>query len=375
MDPEPTGTEEELPVDAPLRRIVVLYRLLGWGWMMMLLLLTPGRDAAASRPVMIAAGLLVTGWTGATLWAAGSANQMRTRWFPIVDLAIALGVGAASTVAGATDLFHGGYPMSTLGVTAYRFGLRGAVAAAVALGAEQVVVHVVDERGVVPAAGSITFVVFAILLGWGFDALRRQERRRLAVQAELEQAHDQQIRHEERIHLANRLHDSVLQTLIALRRDADDPAQVRYLSRRQERDLRRTISEYRSSHDPSARAAIEAACDGVEDTYRIEVDAVVRGDALLEPAHQTVVEAAREALTNAAKHSGADRVDLYAEIHANRIAVFVRDRGVGFDTSEAGHHGGLAHSIHDRVAAVGGSTRVAAAPDGGTEVQLRWSAQ
>jgi signal transduction histidine kinase len=375
MEVAPTRGAEELPVDATLRRIVVLYRLLGWGWMIMLLMMTPGDDAGANRPVMIAAGVLATAWTAATLWAAGRANQVRTRWFPIVDLAIALVIGAASTVAGAKDLFHGGYPMSTLGVTAYRFGLRGALAASLILGTEQVIVHVVDDKGVVPAAGSITFVVFAILLGWGFDALRGQERRRLAMQAELEDAHDRQIRHEERINLANRLHDSVLQTLIALRRSADDPAQVRYLSRRQERDLRRTISEYRSSHDPSARAAVEAVCDGVEDIYRIEVDAVVRGDALLDAEHQAIVEAAHEALINAAKHAEVDRVDLYAEIAGDRMTVFVRDRGLGFDPDAAGHHGGLGHSIHNRVAAIGGSTAVAASPDGGTEVQIRWASQ
>ena len=41
--------------------------------------------------------------------------------------------------------------------------------------------------------------------------------------------------------------------------------------------------------------------------------------------------AAREAMMNAAKFAGGDEIDVYAEVGAERIEVFVRDRGVGFD--------------------------------------------
>lgn len=84
--------------------------------------------------------------------------------------------------------------------------------------------------------------------------------------------------------MANRLHDSVLQTLVVLRRDATDAPQVRYLARRQERELRRTIDEYRSPYDNSLRAALLSICGEVEDLYRVEVDAVIRGDAEMDSA-------------------------------------------------------------------------------------------
>ena len=36
-------------------------------------------------------------------------------------------------------------------------------------------------------------------------------------------------------------------------------------------------------------------------------------------------------MVNAAKHSGADKIDVYAEVDEERVEVFVRDRGKGFD--------------------------------------------
>ena len=51
---------------------------------------------------------------------------------------------------------------------------------------------------------------------------------------------------------------------------------------------------------------------------------------------QALVRAAREAMVNAAKHSGADKIDVYAEVDEDRVEVFVRDRGQGFDLDGGG---------------------------------------
>jgi signal transduction histidine kinase len=174
--------------------------------------------------------------------------------------------------------------------------------------------------------------------------------------------------------LANRLHDSVLQTLSVLRRDADDANQVRYLARRQERLLRRTISEYRSEYEHSARAAIHGMCDEIEDVHRIEIDTVVRGDAEVNPPFEAVLAAAREALTNAAKHAGVDVIDLYAELETGRIEVFVRDRGHGFDAAVAGSGRGMDHSMVKRITDVGGEAQITSEVGAGTSVELRWPA-
>jgi signal transduction histidine kinase len=371
MSPRPDG---ELPVDATLKRIVVLFRVLGWAWMLLLVVLTPIEDDGADLAITFAAMALATVWTGVTVWAAQRSDRLGAPWFAAADFAVALLIGAASTAAGAQDLFHGGYPMSSLAVIAYAAGLRWTILGALGLAAEQVVVHAVDDRGDIPAAGSVTFLVFGLLLGWGFDALRDQERRRLAVQDELDRARAAQVRHEERIDLANRLHDSVLQTLSVLRRDADDADQVRYLARRQERQLRQTISEYRSTYGVSSRAALQGICDEVEDVHRIEIDTVIRGDAELDEAQTAVLAAAKEALANAAKHSGTRVVDLYAELDPTRIEVYVRDRGRGFDVSGTSAGRGIDHSVRQRLAAIGGAATIRSTPGEGTDVELRWPA-
>lgn len=342
--------------------------------MAILAVLTAINDHGASDAIVYSALALATAWTGMTVWAAGKSDQLGSVWFVLADIVVALLVAAASTGSGAAELFHGGYPMSTLAVTAYAFNLPAAVGAALLLSIEQVTVHIIDARGGIPAVGSVVFIVFAILLGWTMDRLREGEQHRIAVQEELDREVAARVRHQERLDLANRLHDSVLQTLEALRRDADDPDRVRYLARRQERQLRSTISAYRSPYAHSVRAGVRAICDEVEDLYRVDIDAVVRGDAVLDAPREALLASAREAIINAAKHSGSDSVDVYAELDAARVHLFVRDRGCGMNPAAASSGGGLDHGIRKRAEEVGAVVNVTSVPGAGTEVEILWEA-
>ena len=81
--------------------------------------------------------------------------------------------------------------------------------------------------------------------------------------------------------------------------------------------------------------------------------------------------AAREAMTNAAKHSTADEISVYAEAGPETVAVFVRDRGVGFDPGTvAGDRRGISESIEARMARAGGTATIFSQPGQGTEVEL-----
>ena len=81
--------------------------------------------------------------------------------------------------------------------------------------------------------------------------------------------------------------------------------------------------------------------------------------------------AAREAMVNAAKFSGADEVDVYAEADDARASVFVRDRGAGFDRGAVPEdRRGIAESIEGRMTRAGGSATVTSSPGEGTEVEL-----
>jgi signal transduction histidine kinase len=84
-----------------------------------------------------------------------------------------------------------------------------------------------------------------------------------------------------------------------------------------------------------------------------------------------VLGAAREALVNAAKHSGETDINLFAEAEREQVSVFVRDRGVGFDVDEVSpDRQGLAKSIRGRIERRGGHVDVRSAPGKGTEVRI-----
>ncbi|MGI8678100.1 MAG: ATP-binding protein [Jatrophihabitans sp.] len=180
----------------------------------------------------------------------------------------------------------------------------------------------------------------------------------------------ERIRTQERADIAAHLHDSVLQTLALIQRNADSPREVARLARGQERELRTLL--YASPVSGQFDAHLRAAAGGVEDDYAIFVGVVVVGDAPLDDGVAALVAAAREALVNAAKHAGVESVSLYAEVEADEINVFVKDRGVGFDLDEiADDRQGVRRSIIDRVERHGGDVRFRTEAGAGTEVQLR----
>ena len=145
----------------------------------------------------------------------------------------------------------------------------------------------------------------------------------------LTQERAERIRSQERAEVAAHLHDSVLQTLAMVQR-SDDPSEVAALARRQERELRAWLAG-RPAPGQAGRlaSALEAAAAEVEEQHGVPVEVVVVGDRELDQAHEAVVAAAREAMTNAAKFGAGSPVDVYAESDGPRTQVFVRDRGPG----------------------------------------------
>ena len=82
--------------------------------------------------------------------------------------------------------------------------------------------------------------------------------------------------------------------------------------------------------------------------------------------------AAREAMANAAKHSGVDEVSVFVDATPERVALYVRDRGAGFDPAAVpADRRGIAHSIRGRMERVGGTAQIVSSPGEGTEVELR----
>ncbi len=195
--------------------------------------------------------------------------------------------------------------------------------------------------------------------------------------ADLRAERRERIRSQERAEVAAHVHDSVLQTLALIRKAAEDPREVTRLARTQERELRGWLytpaapDGLSGSQEPALAGALEHLAGEVEEAHGVTVETVVVGDCPASSHLLAVVAAAREALVNAARHSGVTTVSLYAEITDDRVEVYVRDRGKGFDLAVVpDDRFGVTQSIVGRMERHGGKAVVRSSPGGGTEVQV-----
>ncbi|NEA31637.1 ATP-binding protein [Streptomyces sp. SID13031] len=181
----------------------------------------------------------------------------------------------------------------------------------------------------------------------------------------------ERIRSQERADMAAHLHDSVLQTLALIQKQANDPRAVVRLARAQERDLRTWLYDEDDQTDQTLSGAAKRAAAEVEDSHGVPVEVVTVGDCDLTEGLSAMVRAARESMVNAAKHSGADKIDVFVEVDGDRAEMFVRDRGKGFDTDGVPEDRlGLRHSVMGRMERHGGRATVRSSPETGTEVRL-----
>jgi signal transduction histidine kinase len=311
-------------------------------------------DAVVWPLVLIAAG-------GALIWrqSLGGQEEAEPRRPPTATAPLREKPAAAAPAPGAAERAAAEGRRAAIAVSRTGLGILLVVAAGIvflqttgALGA---------ARDVLLAVIAVVVVLGVIFAPWIVRLVRS-----------LTEERAERIRSQERAEVAAHLHDSVLQTLAMVQRRAGDPGEVAALARRQERELRAWLSG-RPAPGQSARlaAALEAAAAEVEESHGVPVEVVVVGDRDLDAAHEAVVAAAREAMTNAAKFGAGSPVDVYAESANSRTQVFVRDRGPGFDTgSIPPDRRGVRESIVGRMRRHGGRARVTSAPGAGTEVEI-----
>jgi signal transduction histidine kinase/phage shock protein PspC (stress-responsive transcriptional regulator) len=182
----------------------------------------------------------------------------------------------------------------------------------------------------------------------------------------------ERIRQEERAQLAAHLHDSVLQTLALIQR-SDDPARMSILARHQESELRDWLyGNVPLDGVDLVSTALRDAARRIEADHQVPIEVVVVGDHPLNETTRALLGAASEAMVNAAKHSGAERISLYFEADADELVVYVTDQGKGFEAGEvAGDRRGITESIKARVERAGGEVAIESDPGEGTEVVLR----
>jgi len=174
--------------------------------------------------------------------------------------------------------------------------------------------------------------------------------------------------------VAVKLHDGVLQTLAVIQRRSDDPELVD-LAHEQDRDLRDYLAGSRSAQ-PGLTASLRNAAALYERRHGARAEVVIADD-IVEPdpdVIEAVAGAVGEALANAGKHSGAERVVVYAEPDdgpgATGLFVSVKDNGIGFDVDAVNERIGMRDSIRSRIESIGGRVEISSRPGRGTEVRL-----
>jgi signal transduction histidine kinase/phage shock protein PspC (stress-responsive transcriptional regulator) len=329
-----------------------------------------GWRLAAGAAFLTLAGLLVfrelgLWWSDALVWplvlaAAGAALLWRQSQAPTSEPARRGPSPRPATVRADAEVASTGAASQVTGIYRGGFGIALVVGAALLFLYANGALEAASDAAL---AAVVTLAALALILA---PFLWRLARNLTAERTE-------RIRSQERAEVAAHLHDSVLQTLALMQKQAGDPRRVAALARRQERELRHWLSGRRSSDGESGLAgALEAAAAEVEDAHGVAVDTVLVGDAALDERARGLVAAAREALVNAAKFAPeSGPVALYAEVTPERAQVFVRDRGPGFDLDAvpADRHG-VRESIIGRMHRHGGEATIRSGPDGGTEVEL-----
>jgi signal transduction histidine kinase len=209
----------------------------------------------------------------------------------------------------------------------------------------------------------VTVAVTGLLLAFGPWLLR--------LTKTLTEERAERIRSEERTAISAHLHDSVLQTLAMIQRTESRP-EITALARRQERELREWLyGRSIANEETSLRRAIEVTATRVEERYRVPVETVIVGELRITDSLRDAVQATGEAMSNAARHSGADAITVYAEAERGAVTIFVRDEGKGFDPHTVpSDRRGIADSIIARVSRHGGSVDIRSDRNAGTEVKI-----
>ncbi|MES2936203.1 MAG: CHASE3 domain-containing protein [Pseudomonadota bacterium] len=216
------------------------------------------------------------------------------------------------------------------------------------------------------------------------DLLETQVRERTATLAELA-THLQQVREQERGHLARELHDELGALLTAAKLDvarlksklgAQPPeigVRLQHLTETLNSGIalkRRIIEDLRPSSlsNLGLTASLEILAREFGERSGIEVTTSLEPAELDESRQLTIYRLVQESLTNVGKYAEAGQVEISLRDYAKHVEIEIHDNGKGFDPSAArpSTHG-LAGMRH-RVEAAGGRLSVLSRPGSGTRI-------
>ncbi|HEV7938556.1 MAG TPA: sensor histidine kinase [Solirubrobacteraceae bacterium] len=188
----------------------------------------------------------------------------------------------------------------------------------------------------------------------------------------------------ERLRVAQELHDEVGQTLTGIllglsRASKVAPAelaleleQLLETTRASIGDVRRIAQRLRPEtlEDLGLTGALQALSRRLREHSDLHIRCRIPDNLPSQSAERELVvyRVAQEAMTNAIRHAQASSIDISLRANANRLALSVRDDGLGM--SKGSREGGGMRGMRERANLVGGSFQVLSAPRSGTEVRL-----
>lgn len=240
----------------------------------------------------------------------------------------------------------------------------------------------------------VPMVVAQQMLARGLDlqaASRELGARQKLLKGSLDRVSDE--RRDERRRVAADLHDEVLQGLIGIRFTTD-------LLRKHSREgasieadsgeliantdaaidaLRKVILDL--NHSPLGRRGLVPTLEGLARDLRLESGARVKVQSSLhrqvpDELQLTIYQVAREALLNAVRHSGANRISVVLRTHDAEAILLVQDDGEGFsvDHIDNASHFGL-ELMAERVRHCRGELLVDSKPGAGTKLVAKFPFQ
>jgi signal transduction histidine kinase len=369
-------------------RGLAVFRWAAWVWMATVLVLARRALVAPTLAVsLVLAALAVTVWITLRL----RQDEAAVCSPPVVgaEVAVALALQVADGfVYRAPHVFQPEQPLGVAWPTAavlstgVAFGPWVGAGTGAAMGIARAVssiLNVGEQPGAVELVAGLTpqqtlslvttTLLFALaggVAGYATRLIREAETRITSAERRLA---DAQAREE----VARQLHDGVLQTLAVVERRTED-AQLAQLARDQERELRSYL--FGVTEAVIGRGALGDALRHKARRFELafggRVDVLVPDD-LPELDHERLeglAGAVGEALTNAGKHAGAQRVVVYVEPTDDGVFCSVHDDGSGFDPDRVVEGVGLPRSIRGRIHDLDGRVEVDAAPGQGTEVRM-----
>jgi len=216
------------------------------------------------------------------------------------------------------------------------------------------------------------------------DLLGQQVKERTATLAELA-THLQQVREEERGHLARELHDELGALLTAAKLDvarlksrmgSESPDAVQRLQHLTETLnsvialKRRIIEDLRPSSlsNLGLHASLEILTREFGERSGLPVTTNLEAVELDESSQLTVYRLVQESLTNIGKYAQATQVTVSVQNYGGHISIDVGDDGKGFDANSFSPSAHGLTGMRHRVEAAGGRLKIASSPTGGTHV-------